>query len=87
MIGVTELRLLVRYCEFGTRVDDEIKIQIKLKNVSSKLRRKAFAEPQWKLDDLIMNAQISDRQASEVENTSTYVNTEFDTDKTSTKAK
>ena len=63
---------------FGTRVDDKIKIQIKLKRVSSKLRRKAFAEPQWKLYDLITCAgalEISDKQASEVENTSTNVNT------------
>ena len=34
---VTELRLLARYCEFDTRVDDEIKTQIKLNCVSSKL--------------------------------------------------
>ncbi|KAK3702511.1 hypothetical protein QZH41_005674 [Actinostola sp. cb2023] len=67
---VTQLRSLARYCDFGNRTDDEIKLQIKLNCASSRLRRKAFAEPQWKLDDLVKYAralEISNKQASEIE--------------------
>ncbi|KAK3728358.1 hypothetical protein QZH41_011397, partial [Actinostola sp. cb2023] len=74
---VTQLRSLVRYCDFGNRADDEIKLQIKLNCASSRLRRKAFAEPQWKLDDLVKYAralEISNKQASEIEHIPTNVN-------------
>ena len=75
---VTELRALTRHCGFGERVDNEIKLQIKLNCASSRLRRKAFAEPQWKLDDLLKYAralEISNKQASEVESSSNNANT------------
>ncbi|KAK3731610.1 hypothetical protein QZH41_015863 [Actinostola sp. cb2023] len=74
---VTQLRSLARYCDFGNRADDEIKLQIKLNCASSRLRRKAFAEPQWKLDDLVKYAralEISNKQASEIEHIPTNVN-------------
>ncbi|KAK3749040.1 hypothetical protein QZH41_005695 [Actinostola sp. cb2023] len=74
---VTQLRSLARYCDFGNRADDEIKLQIKLNCASSRLRRKAFAEPQWKLDDLVKYAralEIFNKQASEIEHIPTNVN-------------
>ena len=54
---VTRLRNLSKHCGFGDNRDKEIKLQIKLNCVSPKLRRRAFAEPKWKLDDLVKFAR------------------------------
>ena len=64
------LRQSAKYCKFGDREADEIKLQIKMACSSGKLRRKAFSEKDWDLTKLVSFARLleaSEKSAQEIE--------------------
>ena len=67
---VTRLRGLAKYCNFGDRLNNELKLQIKLSCTSTQLRRRAFAEENWGLDDVLKHGralEMSEKQSREIE--------------------
>eukprot|EP00794_Sanderia_malayensis_P016635 gene16635-18325_t len=67
------LRTLAEKCDFGDRVDFEIKLQIVTNGTSTHLRKKALRDPDFTLKQMLEEGQrveASTQQTTEIENTS-----------------
>eukprot|EP00794_Sanderia_malayensis_P016252 gene16252-17893_t len=66
------LRTLAEKCDFGDRVDFEIKLQIVTNGTSTHLRKKALRDPDFTLKQMLEEGQrveASTQQTTEIENT------------------